>query len=80
MAINSVINIGSNGVQRSQQSMAQSAQEIASVGTTRKETSTTQDLIDPLMNLQREQHVFDASARVIEVGSNTLGSLLDIKA
>ncbi|GAA5317447.1 MAG: hypothetical protein AseanaTS_26520 [Candidatus Pelagadaptatus aseana] len=80
MTISSVISIGSSGLQRSQQSMAQSAQEIASVGTTQKETSTTQDLVEPLINLKREQQVFDASARVVQVGTDTLGSLLDIKA
>ena len=80
MTISSAINIGINGVQRSSQAIAQSAQEIASVGTTQRDTATTQDLVEPLLNIQREQQLFDASARVIQVGNNTIGSILDIKA
>lgn len=78
--ISSVINTGANGIQRSSQAINSAAHEIASVGATRKETSTTQDLVEPLVEMKREQHIFDASAKVVQVGSDTLGSLLDIKA
>ncbi|MEL7400923.1 MAG: flagellar biosynthesis protein FlgE [Pseudomonadota bacterium] len=78
--ISSVINSGANGLQRSSQALNNAAQEIASVGAARKETSSTQDLIEPLIELKREQHIFNASAKVVQVGSDTLGSLLDIKA
>lgn len=78
--ISSVINTGANGLQRSSQALNNAAQDIASAGTTRKETSTTQDLVEPLVELKREQQIFDASAKVVQVGSDTLGSLLDIKA
>ena len=78
--ISSVINSGANGLQRSSQALNNAAQEIASVGATRKETSSTQDLVEPLIELKRAQQIFDASAKADKVGSDTLGSLLDIKA
>lgn len=78
--INSIINAGAAGLQRSSQSLNSAAQEIASAGATRKESSGPQDLVEPLVELKREQQIFDASAKVVQVGTDTLGSLLDIKA
>jgi flagellar hook-associated protein FlgK len=90
MAISSVINTGIQGMQKSQSSMLNSAQQIASAGTIQASTgaspvsgealTTSQSIVEPILNLTQEQQVFDASAKVVQTGSDILGSLLDIKA
>lgn len=78
--INSVIDSGVNGLQRSSQALNNAAQEIASAATPRSDSSTQRDLIEPVVELNVQQQLFDASARVVEVGNDSLGALLDIKA
>lgn len=90
MAISSVINTGIQGMQKSQSSMLNSAQQIASGGTIQASTGTAsvsgaaptsfESFVEPMLNLTQEQQVFDASAKVVQTGSDILGSLLDIKA
>lgn len=41
---------------------------------------STQDLIDPIVDLKIEQHVFDASAKIVKTADEMLGTLMDIKA
>ncbi len=79
MDIGSVINQGLIGMQKSQSSMYQSAQQIAGMA---KEgaSASTQDLAENLVNLKVQQNVFDSSAKVVKTASDTIGSLLDIKA
>jgi flagellar hook protein FlgE len=79
----SVLGIGLRGLQQSSQSINQSANEIAQAGTlqaSREGTGSTQDLVEPLVNLKIEQNIFDASANVVKVGDEMIGSILDIKA
>lgn len=76
----SVLATGLQGVQKSSQAMQTSAQDIVRAGTVERDSSSTLDIADPLINLKAEQQVFDASANVVQVASDTLGSLLDIKA
>jgi flagellar hook protein FlgE len=79
----SVLGIGLRGLQQSSQSINQSANEIAQAGTlqaSREGTGSTQDLVEPLVNMKIEQNIFDASANVVKVGDEMIGSILDIKA
>ncbi|BFM14441.1 hypothetical protein R50073_06240 [Maricurvus nonylphenolicus] len=79
----SVLGIGLRGLQQSSQSINQSANEIAQAGTlqaSREGTGSTQDLVEPLINMKIEQNIFDASANVVKVGDEMIGSILDIKA
>lgn len=79
----SVLGIGLRGLQSSSQSINQSANEIAQAGTlqaSREGTGSTQDLVEPLINMKIEQNIFDASANVVKVGDEMIGSILDIKA
>jgi flagellar hook protein FlgE len=79
MDVGSVINQGLIGMQKSQSSMFQSAQQIAGMA---KEgaNASTQDLAENLVNLKVQQNMFDSSAKVVKTASDTIGTLLDIKA
>jgi flagellar hook protein FlgE len=79
MDVGSVINQGLIGMQKSQSSMYQSAQQIAGMA---KEgaSASTQDLAENLVNLKVQQNMFDSSAKVVKTASDTIGTLLDIKA
>lgn len=78
MAIGSVLNTGVNGMQRSSAEMQKSAHEIASFGTSNLEPEGT--LAEPVVNMQFEQLIFEASAKVVSTASETLGTLIDIKS
>jgi len=76
----SLLNTGLNGMQKSHQAIQQSASDVVRAGTVDKAISGTLDIAEPLLNIQQEQHVFDASAKVVSVADDLLGTLLDIKA
>ena len=78
--ISSIMNTGVNGMLRSSQSMQQSASDIARAGTVDKEATGVESLIEPMIKLKQEQQVFDASAKVVQAGSDMVGTILDIKA
>lgn len=85
MDIGSVVNQGLIGMQRSQVSMTQSAQQIAQAGTTQRAdapqaNSQSQDLAEALVNLKAQSQVFDSSARVVKTADETIGTLLDVRA
>lgn len=79
MDIGSVINQGLIGMQKSQSSMFQSAQQIAGMA---KEgaNASPQDLAENLVNLKVQQNMFDSSAKVVKTASDTIGTLLNVKA
>lgn len=88
--LGSVVNQGLIGMQKSQTSMVQSAQQIAQTNVTQQAVSAQnaaadvrlrpQDVAEPLINLKIQSHVFDSSARVIKSADETIGTLLDTKA
>lgn len=80
MDIGSVVNQGLIGMQKSQSSMLQSAQQIAQAGTTQRSNPSANDLVEPLVNLKVQAQVFDSSAKVVKTADETIGTLLDIKA
>ncbi len=80
MDIGSVINQGLTGMQLSQTEMARSAQQIAGAGTTQRDNPEKNDLVEPLLNLKVQSHIFDASAKVVETANETIGTLLNIRA
>jgi flagellar hook protein FlgE len=79
MDVGSAVNQGLIGMQRSQSSMFQSAQQIASAAT-QGVNASQQDLAENLVNLKVQQNLFDANAKVVKTANDTLGSLLDVKA
>lgn len=80
MDVGSVVNQGLIGMQKSQSSMLQSAQQIAQAGTTQRDNPQANDLVEPLVNLKVQAQVFDSSAKVVKTADETIGTLLDIKA
>lgn len=86
----SAFDIARQGLQRSSESMQSSAQDIASlatksvggtsVGGTPSAEASVMDVVEPMVNMKIQQNIFDASAKVISVSDDMLGSLLDIKA
>lgn len=78
MVIGSVLNTGVTGMQRSSAEMQKSASDIASYGTSNAEPQGT--LAEPIVNMQFEQLIFEASAKVVGTANDTLGTLIDIKS
>lgn len=85
MDVGSVVNQGLIGMQRSQTSMAQSAQQIAEAGNNQRvneqaNSLQSRDLAESLVNIRAQSQVFDSSARVVRSADETVGTLLDIRA
>jgi hypothetical protein len=85
MDIGSVVNQGLIGMQKSQSSMLQSAQQIAQVGTTQRNNPQGNnlqgnDLVEPLVNLKIQTQLFDSSAKVVKAADDAIGTLLDVRA
>ena len=76
----SAFDIARQGLERSSASMQASAQSIASLSVKPGSEVSITDVIDPMVNMNVQQHVFDASAKVISVADDMLGSLLDVTA
>lgn len=45
-----------------------------------QKSGATGDIAEPLIELRRQELIFTASARVVSVADDTLGSLLDVKS
>ena len=69
---------GLAGLEKSSQSMLESANELVRSGFTDRAVTAT-DIVEPLVNIYKQQHLFDASANVVKVADETLGALIDIK-
>jgi flagellar hook-associated protein FlgK len=84
--INTVSNMGSafqqgvSGLNASTRSMVESANELVMSGTVERAPTRTTDIVEPLMKIQQQQHVFDASAKVVKIADEALGALIDVKA
>lgn len=76
--------IGSQGLQKSQQTMQAAATEIAGLanvaGSGGSQPQQASSVVEPFVAMKQGQNLFNASAKVVEVSSATIGSLLDIKA
>ncbi|MES2674026.1 MAG: hypothetical protein V4660_07270 [Pseudomonadota bacterium] len=80
MNLGSVVTQGLTGMQRSQTEMLSSARQIAEAGITQQGKPEKNDLVAPLVNLEVQSHIFDASAKVVKTANETIGTLLNIKA
>ena len=80
MDIGSVVTQGLTGMQRSQYEMSRSAQQVASAGTTERDNPAKNDIVEPLLNIKAQSQVFDSSAKVVRAASETIGTLLHVKA
>lgn len=87
MDVGSMVNQGLIGMQRSQTEMTRSAEQITQAAATPAvpeapggDTPRSLDVIEPLINIQAQQQVFDSSAKVVKAGDEMLGQLIDLKA
>lgn len=83
MDVGSIVNQGLIGMQKSQVSLHQSAQQIAQAATTARPTaepSSSTDLASSLVNLKVQSQLFDSSAKEVKTADEALGTLLDVKA
>lgn len=80
MDVGSVVNQGLIGMQKSQSSMLQSAEQIAQAGTTQRDNPKGNDLVEPLVNLKVQTQLFDSSAKVVKAADEAIGTLLDVRA
>lgn len=68
---------GLAGIQKGQEQLAQSAHQVANANTNRP-VQGSQELSKSLMEQKEGQRQVEASAKVVEAGSQTIGSLVDI--
>jgi len=71
---------GVSGLQNSSRSIVESANQLVRSGTVERASTTTTDIVEPLVNLRQQQQIFDASANVVKIADETLGALIDIKS
>jgi hypothetical protein len=77
--ISGVLQQGVTGLQNSSRSMQESAAEIVRAGTVEPTVAKATDIVEPLINIQKQQNLFDASANVVKIADEALGALIDIK-
>lgn len=77
------LSAGLAGIQQGEQKLTQAAQEVASANTQRpvqpNQASEKADLAKALLDEKQGQQQVQASAKVVEAGSQMVGSLVDIK-
>ena len=76
--IGSVMNTGIAGIQRGTDMMNRAADQIAKASVP-VEQGGPQELYTPLTEQMSGKHQVQASAKVIQAASDTLGSIIDIK-
>lgn len=77
-----------NSMQFAWQGMAQSAQQIASAGTTSRDSGAdinaavtgNTNTAEPMVNLKVNLQLFNASAQVFDTADGMIGNLLDVRA
>jgi hypothetical protein len=94
MAIGSVMQTGLAGMQTSQREMVKAADQVAKAGlepqgmtppapgdlapAERPVKTSSQDLVEPLIEMRRQEQIFTASAKMVSIADKTLGSLIDV--
>ena len=73
-SFNSAISIAFNGIQRNLSGLQQNAHNVASSITGTKDVV---DLVEPLVDMQRQRNAIQASAKFIAVTDETLGTIID---
>ncbi|MFT7491077.1 MAG: hypothetical protein ACI80S_000659 [Pseudohongiellaceae bacterium] len=76
----STLQQGLNGLQNSTRATVEAANELVSAGTLLRTTTVTSDIVEPTIEIVRQQQLFNASAQVVKSADETLGTLVDIRA
>lgn len=81
MEIGAAVNQALIGMQRSQSEMTSSAQQIAEASAApATQPASSLQIVEPLVNIEAQQQVFDSSARVLEAADENVGRLIDTMA
>ncbi len=78
--ISQVFQQGVSGLHNSSRSVVESANELVRSGTVERASTASSDIVEPLIKIREQQHVFNASAQVVDVADEALGALIDIQA
>lgn len=78
--ISTVFQQGVSGLQNSSRSITEAANEIVLSGTLERAPTASTDIVEPLIKIQQEQHVFNASAKIVDIADEALGALIDTSA
>ena len=78
--VNTVFQQGVSGMNSSSRSMVESANDLVRAGTVERAPTSTTDIVEPLVEINKQQHVFTASAHVVSVADEALGALIDVSA
>ena len=76
MNVSSIQQTGLEGIQRGLQGIEKSAKEIA-IGSVTDSASGVNSFVEPVMELKLYERSIEASAKVVEVADEVLGTLLD---
>lgn len=76
--MSSVMGIGVTGIHTGMSMLEQSGSQIAKANIV-PENGETADLSKPVVGLMESKHQVEASAKVVAAGSETLGTLLDMR-
>lgn len=77
MSTISPVQSGIQGIQSGMQNLKQDAQEIASNGTTKEESSNLQR---PLIDLVQDKNEVASATKVVKAADETIGTLVDVMA
>ena len=80
MDVGSAVNQGLIGMQRSQNEISRSAQQILKAGTTERNNPAQNDIVESLVNIKAQTQIFDASAKIVKAADETIGTLLKTRA
>lgn len=76
----STLQQGLNGLQNSTRATVEAANELVSAGTLQRTTSVVTDIVEPIIEINRQQQLFDASAKVVQAADQNIGTLFDALA
>jgi flagellar hook-associated protein FlgK len=76
----SALQQGLNGLQNSTRATVEAANELVSAGTLQRTTSVVTDIVEPIIEINRQQQLFDASAKVVQAADQNIGTLFDALA
>lgn len=82
MAISSAMNIGVQGIQSGMNQLSRTASDVARLnqGESPEQQAERPDLESSTVDQIGAKHLVQSNARTVEVASDTLGTLLDLKA
>ncbi|ODS24275.1 hypothetical protein AB835_04410 [Candidatus Endobugula sertula] len=77
--VSSVFQQGISGLYNSSKEMVEVANDLVRSGSVETATNVA-NIVEPLVKIRQQQHVFDASAQVVKVADEALGALIDTQA